>query len=61
VSEIIMNYNIPRFFDVICENVFKQMFSHADKQLEIIVIMFDFDGGVCGSYPPSVFFPKIIS
>ena len=37
------------------------MFSHADKQLEIIVIMFDFDGGVCGSYPPSVFFPKIIS
>lgn len=61
VSEIIMNYNIPRFFDVICENVFKQMFSHADKQLEIIVIMFDFDGGVCGSYPPSIFFPKIIS
>lgn len=61
VSEIIMKNNIPRFFDVICENVFKQMFSHADKQLEIIVIMFDFDGGVCGSYPPSVFFPKIIS
>lgn len=58
VSEIIMKNNIPRFFDVICENVFKQMFSHADKQLEIIVIMFDFDGGVCGSYPPSVFFPK---
>ncbi|HET9773762.1 MAG TPA: cobalt-precorrin-5B (C(1))-methyltransferase [Nitrososphaeraceae archaeon] len=60
VSEIIMKNNIPRFFDVICENVFKQMFSHADKQLEITVIMFDFDGCVCGSYPPSIFFPKII-
>ena len=61
VSEIIMKNNIPRFFDVICENVFKQMFSHADKQLEIIVIMFDFNGCVCGSYPPSIFFPKVIN
>jgi len=61
VSEIIMKNNIPRFFDVICENVFKQMFSHADKQLEIIVIMFDFNGYVCGSYPPSIFFPKVIN
>lgn len=61
VSEIIMKNNIPRFFDVICENVFKQMFSHTDKQLEITVIMFDFDGCVCGSYPPSIFFPKIIN
>ncbi len=55
VSEIIMKNNIPRFFDVICENVFKQMFSHANKQLDIIVIMFDFNGCVCGSYPASFF------
>jgi cobalt-precorrin-5B (C1)-methyltransferase len=61
VSEIIMKNNIPRFFDVICENVFKQMFSHADKQLEITIIMFDFDGCVCGSYPPSISFPRIIN
>jgi cobalt-precorrin-5B (C1)-methyltransferase len=51
VSEIIMKNNIPKFFDLICKNTYLQMNNHAEKKLDIVVIMFDFNGIVCGYYP----------
>jgi cobalt-precorrin-5B (C1)-methyltransferase len=51
VSEIIKNNNVNGFFDLICRRVYEQMYEHSKRELEIKVIMFEFDGSVCGQYP----------
>jgi cobalt-precorrin-5B (C1)-methyltransferase len=51
VSEIIKNNNVNGFFDLICKRVYEQMYEHSKRELEIKVIMFEFDGSVCGQYP----------
>jgi cobalt-precorrin-5B (C1)-methyltransferase len=51
VSEIIMKNNIAGYFDLVCKKVHEQMSEHAKGQLEIEVIMFEFDGKVIGRYP----------
>ncbi len=51
-GEIIARNSIPGFFDLICKNVYEQMRQHSAGQLEIQVIMFEFDGKVQASYPP---------
>lgn len=51
VSEIINKSNISGFFDAICHRVFNQMHKHSQGNLELQVIMFEFDGTICGSYP----------
>lgn len=51
VSEIITKNNIAGYFDLVCKKVHEQMSEHAKNQLEIEVIMFEFDGKVIGRYP----------
>jgi cobalt-precorrin-5B (C1)-methyltransferase len=51
VSEIINQYNIKNFFNLICKHVQSEMYNHSNKSIEIVVIMFDFDGKICGQYP----------
>ena len=51
VSEIINQYNIKNFFNLICKYVYSEMYNHSNNSIEIIVIMFDFDGKICGKYP----------
>jgi cobalt-precorrin-5B (C1)-methyltransferase len=51
VSEIITKNRIAAYFDLVCKNVHEQMNEHAKGQLEIEVIMFEFDGKVIGRYP----------
>jgi cobalt-precorrin-5B (C1)-methyltransferase len=51
VSEIINSNNISGFFDLVCKRVYEQMYEHSRRELEINVIMFEFDGHVCGQYP----------
>jgi cobalt-precorrin-5B (C1)-methyltransferase len=51
VSEIINRYNIKNFYNLICQLVFFEMAKHSNNSLEIVVIMFDFDGKICGKYP----------
>jgi cobalt-precorrin-5B (C1)-methyltransferase len=51
VSEIIKKNNINGFFDLICRRVYEQMHKHSEKELEIKVIMFEFDGRVSAQYP----------
>ncbi len=50
-GEIISRNSVPGFFDLICKNVYEQMRQHSGGQLEIQVIMFEFDGKVQASYP----------
>ncbi|HET7149614.1 MAG TPA: cobalt-precorrin-5B (C(1))-methyltransferase [Candidatus Nitrosopolaris sp.] len=51
VFEIIMNYQITGFFDLICKKVYEQMHDYSKGELELEVIMFDFDGKVSGQFP----------
>ena len=51
VSEIITKNNVKGYFDLVCKKVHEQMNEHAKSQLEIEVIMFEFDGKVIGRYP----------
>ena len=51
VSEIITKNNLVGYFDLVCKKVHEQMSEHARGQLEIEVLMFDFDGKVTGRYP----------
>ena len=51
VSEIIIKNNIPDFFDLICKYTYIQMNNYAENKLDIFVLMFDFNGAICGIYP----------
>ena len=51
VYEIINQYKIKNYFNLICQHVYNEMYSHSNNSLEIKVIMFDFEGQICGKYP----------
>jgi cobalt-precorrin-5B (C1)-methyltransferase len=51
VSEIVTKNNVAGYFDLVCKKVHEQMNEHAKGQLEIEVVMFEFDGKVIGRYP----------
>jgi cobalt-precorrin-5B (C1)-methyltransferase len=51
VSEIVTKNNVAGYFDLVCKKVHEQMNEHAKGQLEIEVIMFEFDGKIIGRYP----------
>jgi len=51
VSEIIIQNNVKNFFDLLCKQVYLQMYIHSNKSLEIEVVMFGFDGKILGKYP----------
>jgi cobalt-precorrin-5B (C1)-methyltransferase len=51
VSEIITTYQITGFFDLICKKVYEHMSEYSKGELELEVIMFDFEGKVSGQFP----------
>lgn len=51
VAEIIATNNVIGYFDAICKEVYAQMRAYAEGQLDINVIMFEFDGEVIGRHP----------
>jgi cobalt-precorrin-5B (C1)-methyltransferase len=50
VSEIINKNNISGFFDILCKKVYEWMYEYSKGELKLEIIMFDFDGQVCGRY-----------
>ena len=51
VGEIIAKNDVQGFYDLLCKKVHEQMVEHSKGQLEIQVILFDFDGKVLARYP----------
>ena len=51
VSEIIIQHNVKKFFDLLCKQVYLEMSNHSNKSIEIEVVMFGFDGKILGKYP----------
>ncbi len=54
VSEIIKKNNIQSYYNYLCKKVSEQMREHARDQLQIEVILFEFDGTVIGRYPKKI-------
>ena len=50
VSEIIDKNNVSGFFDLVCKKVYEQMHDYSGGKLKLEVIMFGFDGKLCGQY-----------
>ena len=51
VSEIIIQNNIQNFFNLLCKQVYFEMYNHSNKSMEIEVVMFGFDGKITGKCP----------
>jgi cobalt-precorrin-5B (C1)-methyltransferase len=51
VSEIIDEYRINGFYDLVCKYAYDQMIAYSNKSLSIEIIMFNFDGDVIGRCP----------
>lgn len=51
VGEIVARHNVKGFSDLLCKRVYGQMRNHSGGQLDIEVIMFDFDGAILARYP----------
>ncbi len=51
VLEIVTKNGIAGYFSLVCKKVHEQMSEYAKNQMEIEVIMFEFDGRVIGRYP----------
>jgi cobalt-precorrin-5B (C1)-methyltransferase len=51
VFEIITAHGITGFFDLICKKVYEHMLEYSKGELELEVIMFDFDGNISGEFP----------
>jgi cobalt-precorrin-5B (C1)-methyltransferase len=50
VSDIIAKNNVSGFFDLMCKKVHQQMYEYSKGKLKLEVIMFGFDGKLCGQY-----------
>jgi cobalt-precorrin-5B (C1)-methyltransferase len=51
VSEIVKQNRIAAYYDLICKKVYEQMHEHAKEQIELEVLLFEFDGTVIGRHP----------
>jgi cobalt-precorrin-5B (C1)-methyltransferase len=51
VFEIITAHGRTGFFDLICKKVYEHMLEYSKGELELEVIMFDFDGNISGEFP----------
>jgi cobalt-precorrin-5B (C1)-methyltransferase len=54
VSEIIKKNKFAAYYDLVCKKVYEQMHEHSKGQLDIQVILFEFDGMVIGRHPKNV-------
>jgi cobalt-precorrin-5B (C1)-methyltransferase len=51
VQEIINEHRVTGYFDLICQRVHEKLTEIAGESLSLKIVMFDFDGKVCGRYP----------
>lgn len=51
VQEIITEHGISEYFDMICKHAHASLIKDDEHSLNLQIVMFDFDGQVCGLYP----------
>lgn len=50
-GEIVANNNVQGYFELLCKRVHEQMREHTKGELDLEVVMFEFDGRVLARYP----------
>jgi cobalt-precorrin-5B (C1)-methyltransferase len=51
VQEIISEHGISGYFDMICKHAYASLINEDEPTLNLQIVMFDFDGKMCGLYP----------
>lgn len=51
VQEIVNEYHISGYFDLICKRVYEGLTKKREASMNLQIVMFDFEGKVCGQYP----------
>ena len=51
VSEIIDRNNVPDFYNLLCKKAHSQMLATSNKSINIIILLFGFDGSLLGKFP----------
>jgi cobalt-precorrin-5B (C1)-methyltransferase len=51
VQEIINEHKVSGYFDMICKSAHASLIKDDECSLNLQIVMFDFDGKVCGCYP----------
>lgn len=54
VMEIILSSNVGGFFDSVCKHAFEKLHTYVNSSIDIHIIMFDFEGKICGKYPHDI-------
>jgi cobalt-precorrin-5B (C1)-methyltransferase len=51
VGELVDQFGINIFYDVLCEEVYKHLSKYSPSELQIKIILLDFNGMIIGKYP----------
>jgi cobalt-precorrin-5B (C1)-methyltransferase len=51
VGELVEQFGINIFYDVLCEEVYKHLSKYSPSELQIKIILLDFNGMIIGKYP----------
>jgi cobalt-precorrin-5B (C1)-methyltransferase len=51
VGELVEQFGINIFYDVLCEEVYKHLSKYSPSELQIKIILLDFNGKIIGKYP----------
>jgi len=51
VGELIDQYGLSIFYDVLCEEVYHHLSKYYASELQIKIILLDFNGNTIGKYP----------
>lgn len=51
VSELVDQFGLSIFYDVLCEEVYNHLSKYSPSELQIKIILLDFNGKIIGNYP----------
>ena len=51
VGELVEQFGIKIFYDVLCEEVYKHLSKYSPSELQIKIMLLDFNGKIIGKYP----------
>jgi cobalt-precorrin-5B (C1)-methyltransferase len=51
VGELVDQFGINIFYDILCEEVYKHLSKYSPSELQIKIILLDFNGKIIGKYP----------
>jgi len=50
-GELVDEFGLALFYDMLCQEVHHHLSNYSDSQLQIKIILLDFEGKIIGDYP----------